>query len=185
MSEFSLMPPPRTRIEEIRLQRGFRSAELARRAGMQPPTLFKVQSGETGLTRTWAGRLASALMVSPEQLYAPIGAEIPWIVVRDEMSAIEDRPYSPDHAPPAIGARLRAVLTDTKLETPERLAEMIGAAVPDIFDWIEGRTAPPPRMMNRLAMRAGVTMAWIFYGDETDLLPGVADRLRSAMPKGD
>lgn len=176
---------PRTRIEEIRLARGLQSAELARRVGMIPSTLFKIQTGETGLTQSRAVHLARALMVSPEQLYAPIGAEIPWIVVRDEMATIEDRPYSPDHAPPAIGARLRALLADTKIETPEKLAQMIGAAVPDIFDWIEGRTAPPPRMMNRLAMRAGVTMAWIFYGDETDLLPGVADRLRSAMPKAD
>lgn len=172
---------PRTRLEEIRLARGLKSAELARRAGVDPSNLHKIERGASRMPhgRAYVRRLAEALMVPVEQLYAEIGMPIPFLV-RDP-GEVTARPYQPDHAPPEIGLRLRAVLADLGVSA-EAMARMIGATEADMRDWIAGREAPPQRLMNRLANRAAITLAWLYFGDTAGLMPGVAARLQRLLP---
>jgi transcriptional regulator with XRE-family HTH domain len=167
--------PPRTRLEEIRQERRMRSAELARRADMDPAALWRIETGKSALTAARRDPLARALMVSPHQLYAPIGSPIPF---EPEDMPLETLPYEPAHAPPAVGERLRDVMADAGL-SPAALAMAIGATEPVVFDWLEGRVLPPVPLMNRLANRVGITLGFLYYGDESGLLPGVAARLRA------
>jgi phage repressor protein C with HTH and peptisase S24 domain len=70
---------PRTRVDEVRLARGLTNAELARRAGLESSTLHKVVSGKRGkdgVSPRLADRLALALQVRREELFAPIGSPI-------------------------------------------------------------------------------------------------------------
>jgi transcriptional regulator with XRE-family HTH domain len=167
---------PRTRLEEIRLARGVRSSELARLAGMDPQTLWRLETAKRSITNRWRSALASALMVSDEQLYAPIGSPVPYDPAEPIMP--DPRPYEPEHAMHAIGRRLRKLLVYTGLGSALALAQTVGATEAEMIDWMEGRSEPPARTMNRLANRSGVTLTWLYFGDETALLPGIAERLR-------
>ncbi|MGH7101872.1 MAG: LexA family transcriptional regulator [Acetobacteraceae bacterium] len=68
--------PPRSRADEIRLARGLKPAEMARRANIDPSTLHKILSGQRGVSRHFAEPLAAALTVRPEELFARIGSPI-------------------------------------------------------------------------------------------------------------
>lgn len=68
--------PPRSRVDEIRLARGLKAADLARSAGLDPSTLHKILSGQRGVSRQFAEPLAAALTVRPEELFARIGSPI-------------------------------------------------------------------------------------------------------------
>jgi hypothetical protein len=145
---------------------------------MDGSNLHKIENGRYGLSRTYVRALARALMVPVEQLYAPIGAAIPF--TSRPNATVEPRPYHPDHALPAIARRLHAVLTDLEVP-PESMAQMIGATEEDMRDWLAARTRPPPLLMDRLANRAAITLAWLYFGDAADLLPGVAARLAKLL----
>lgn len=71
------MKRPRTRLTEIRLARGMTKAELARRSGVSPQTIQKVEDGSTkDVTPENREKLAPVLGVNPDQLVAPIGSPI-------------------------------------------------------------------------------------------------------------
>jgi transcriptional regulator with XRE-family HTH domain len=177
---------PRTRIEEIRQARGLKSAELARRIGADPSIIHRIETAKAGFSHNRARALARALLVPVEQLYAPIGTPIPFL--GRARTPIEARPYHPDHALPEIGRRLRALLDDAGASA-EEMAHRIGATEADMRDWTAGRAKPDMALMDRLADRAAVTLAWIYFGDPAGLLPGVAERLRARLarqaPPGD
>lgn len=130
------------------------------------------------LAQKWQKPIATALMVPESHLYAPIGSPIPFWA--DDHVSLEERPYQPEHAAHAIGERLKATMTFCGLKT-QHFAEAIGTTEELVLDWIEGRSKPPPRLMNRLANRAGLTLAWIYFGDETSLLPAIAEQLRAIL----
>ena len=67
---------PLSRLQEIRRDRGLSAAELARKAGVSPATVSKIELGHRGLTRHMAPLLAAALGCPPGELYAPVGAPI-------------------------------------------------------------------------------------------------------------
>jgi transcriptional regulator with XRE-family HTH domain len=68
------MKRPRTRVEEIRIARGLSKAELARRAQMPPPTLQRIEDGNTKtLSFSARSKLTKALQVRDDELLAPIG----------------------------------------------------------------------------------------------------------------
>lgn len=169
---------PRSRIAEIRQARGLKSAELARLIDTDPSILNRIETGKAGFSRSRARVLARWLLVPVEQLYAPIGTPIPFL--GRSRAPVEARPYHPDHAPPEIGRRLRALLADAGVSV-EVMAQRIGATEADMRDWVAGRAKPDMRMMDRLADRAAVTLAWIYFGDDTGLLPGTAERLRKRL----
>jgi transcriptional regulator with XRE-family HTH domain len=172
---------PRTRLDEIRLARNLRAAELARRAGMDPSHLHRIITGKIRLTENQGRALARALFVPPETLYAKIGADIPVSSEQAPPAPFPSRPYHPEHAPAVIGRRLHALLADIGL-TIEETAQQIGATEEDARDWLAGRVRPPPLLMDRLARRAGITLAWLYFGDASGLLPGVAARLQKLFP---
>lgn len=66
-----------SRVRQLREARGLSSAELSRRADIQPPTLSKIELGQRGVSRNIAPKLAKALKVDVPELYAPAGAKIP------------------------------------------------------------------------------------------------------------
>ncbi|MBM3096624.1 LexA family transcriptional regulator [Gluconobacter cerinus] len=66
-----------SRVREIRVARDISSAELARAANIQPPTLSKIELGQRGVTKTFANAIAKALQVRVEDLYAVVGSPIP------------------------------------------------------------------------------------------------------------
>lgn len=141
--------------------------------------MHRIESGKSGLTRRWDRSLARALNVPIEQLYAPIGTEIPFLARRVE--ALAWREYDPQHALPAIARRLGAIFAYARFE-PGGAAMMLGATEEDMRDWLAGRVRPPIQLMNRLAARIGVTLAWIYFGDDTDMAPGIVERLRQMEP---
>lgn len=65
-----------SRVSEIRRARNITQAELSRRAGMQLPTVNKIDLGTRNVTRNTAPVLARALQVEVPELYAEIGAPI-------------------------------------------------------------------------------------------------------------
>ena len=67
---------PRSRIDEVRAARALTNAELARRSGIESSALHKVVSGKRGLSRPFAERLAAALEVPIEELFADIGRPV-------------------------------------------------------------------------------------------------------------
>jgi phage repressor protein C with HTH and peptisase S24 domain len=67
---------PRSRVDEVRAARALTNAELARRAGIESSALHKVISGKRGLSRRFAERLAAALQVPLEELFADIGRPV-------------------------------------------------------------------------------------------------------------
>ena len=69
---------PASRLQEIRLARGFEvAADLARAAGMQQPTLSKIDLGQRNVTSTFRDKLAAALRIPVEALYMKVGSPIP------------------------------------------------------------------------------------------------------------
>lgn len=56
------------RIEEIRKTRGLTRLEVARRTGIDPATLYKIERGHIRLYPSWKRRLAEALEVPEEEL---------------------------------------------------------------------------------------------------------------------
>ncbi len=68
---------PRSRVDEIRIARGFKNAALARRAGIESSTLHKVVSDKRGLSHRIAERLAPILEVPVKELHAKVGEPIP------------------------------------------------------------------------------------------------------------
>jgi phage repressor protein C with HTH and peptisase S24 domain len=67
---------PRSRVDEVRAARAITNAELARRAGIESSALHKVISGKRALSRRFSERLAPALEVPVEELFAPVGRPI-------------------------------------------------------------------------------------------------------------
>jgi len=151
-------------------------AEVADRVGIHPSHLYRIEAGERSLGTRWRDKIARALGVRVNHLFEAIGDPITF--GGDPALEFEWRPYEPSHEPHAVGERLAAVMADAGLNTPELLAPVIGATIPDIVDWLQGRGLPPVMLMNRLADRAGITLGWLYYGDASGLLPGVARRLR-------
>lgn len=84
------------------------------------------------------------------------------------------------NAPQAIGQRVYALMTITAL-TPKTMARIIGTSEGNVVAWQEGYQRPPRRRVSRLARQAGVTLAWVYYGDEADLAPQIASLLRRAL----
>lgn len=111
------------------------------------------------------------------QLYAPIGSPIP--PPATDPVTLDSRAYDPAHAIPAVARRLLAVQQFCAL-TPLEMARAIEATEADVVDWLEGRSMPPLLLMNRLAKLVGFTLGWLYHGDETGLIPGIAVRLRAA-----
>ncbi len=71
------MKRPKTRVEEVRLARGLTKAELARRSGMPPQTLQRIEDGSTkSLTPSARKMLAPVLRVREDELLVPIGFPI-------------------------------------------------------------------------------------------------------------
>ncbi|GEM_PF-4618630 len=58
----------KNRITEIRESRGLNMSELARRMGITPSQVQKLERGERGLDMKWIGKLSEALNISPELL---------------------------------------------------------------------------------------------------------------------
>jgi transcriptional regulator with XRE-family HTH domain len=156
--------------------------EVAERVGIHPSHLYRIEAGSRPLGTKWRDKIARALGVSVDQLFQDIGQPITF--GREKPLDFEWRAYAPSHEPHAVGERLAAVMKDTGL-TPELLAPVIGATIPDVLDWLAGRILPPVRLMDRLANRVGLTLAWIYYGDASGLLPGVAKRLTALLPPED
>ncbi|HWA79452.1 MAG TPA: S24 family peptidase [Acetobacteraceae bacterium] len=80
LGQYGHMPiseSPRSRVDEIRLARGFTNAALARLAGMESSTLHKVVSDKRKPSRRVAERLAPVLEVPVKELYARVGDPIP------------------------------------------------------------------------------------------------------------
>jgi transcriptional regulator with XRE-family HTH domain len=71
-------PPAGARVTEIRVARGLSKAELARRAGMLPQTLQRIEDGSTkSLSVTARRQLAPVLGVREDHLLVPVGYPIP------------------------------------------------------------------------------------------------------------
>lgn len=71
------MKRPGTRVEEVRVLRGLTKADLARRSGMPPQTLQRIEDGSTKSLSLSARRLlAPVLQVREDQLMLPIGFPI-------------------------------------------------------------------------------------------------------------
>jgi transcriptional regulator with XRE-family HTH domain len=170
--------PPRSRLEEIRRLRFLTSAELARRADMDPTTVWRIESGGRSLTINWCDGLARALEVPVATLYAPIGTPVP--PPASDPVVFEPRPYDPAHAAPRVARRLLAVQRLSGL-TELELAMAIEATEPEVVDWLEGRFLPPVPLMNRLAKLAGFTLHWLYHGDEAGMARGIAARLRTLL----
>lgn len=66
-----------TRVQEIRLARGYTLAEASRRTGLSAPTIQKIEKGVNGVSRNTAPRLAEGLGVCIPDLYQAVGAPIP------------------------------------------------------------------------------------------------------------
>ena len=167
--------PPRSRLEEIRRLRLISSAELARRADIDPTTVWRIESAGRTLTPKWRDALARALEVSVPQLFAPIGSPVP--PVPTEEAEIDQRPYDPAHALPSVARRLLAVQRSADLTTLD-MARAIASTEAEVVDWLEGRFLPPIKEMNRLAKLAGFTLHWLYHGDAEGMAPGLAARLR-------
>jgi transcriptional regulator with XRE-family HTH domain len=56
------------RLKRLREARGLTQRELARRAGLNPATIGRLEDGNGDLTAPTAERLARALRVKPEEL---------------------------------------------------------------------------------------------------------------------
>lgn len=84
------------------------------------------------------------------------------------------------NAPHAIGERLCALMVVRAL-TVEAVAYATGASKRHVVDWLAGRVTPRRGQINRLANQTGVTLAWIYYGDEGGVLPRTASLLRTAL----
>lgn len=80
----------------------------------------------------------------------------------------------------AIGERLHALLAVTSLTIGD-VAHITSTPQRHVVEWVEGRMTPPSGRMRRLAQHTGVTLAWIYYGDEGELLPQITSRLRLAI----
>lgn len=92
---------PRSRIDEVRIARGFSNAELARASGIESSALHKVVTGKRGLSRQFAANLATALAIPIEELFAPIGRPISPSAAPDAAEpATAPRPHLPPPAAP-------------------------------------------------------------------------------------
>ncbi|GBR56438.1 LexA family transcriptional regulator [Gluconobacter sphaericus] len=67
---------PESRVQEIRLKREMRAADVARRANMDPSTYNKIDKGKRGVSPQFAKPLALALGVGRLDLLSEIGAPI-------------------------------------------------------------------------------------------------------------
>jgi len=67
---------PESRVQELRLMRGMRAAEVARMAGMDPSTYNKIDKGKRGVSPQFAKPLAYALKVGRLDVLAEIGSPI-------------------------------------------------------------------------------------------------------------
>ncbi len=86
----------------------------------------------------------------------------------------------PPNATGAVARRLRAVMAVTGM-TVEMMAQTIVASEAYVTELVAGSRYPKVQRMRRLAKRAGVTLGWIFYGDEVGLAPITAERLRAEL----
>jgi hypothetical protein len=84
------------------------------------------------------------------------------------------------NTPRAIGERLRALVAVAALPT-DAVVNITGASEGHVLGWLEGRQVPPRDRISRLARQAGVTVAWIYYGEEAGLPPQIASLLRRAL----
>lgn len=80
------------RLEILRIQRGVSKQHLARHAGTSRQQLWRVMTGKSDLTGSLRERLASALAVDPQSLYANGGFA----------SAFRPSSPTPDAARPAL-----------------------------------------------------------------------------------
>ncbi len=64
-----LLAPVAVRIRDARRARNLTWQAVARRAGLRPTTLRRVETGQQGMTAAAVGRIAMALGVDEEELY--------------------------------------------------------------------------------------------------------------------
>ena len=67
---------PESRVQELRLMRGMRAADVARMASMDPSTYNKIDKGKRGVSPQFAKPIAYALKVGRLDVLAEIGAPI-------------------------------------------------------------------------------------------------------------
>lgn len=67
---------PESRVQEIRMKREMRAADVARRANMDPSTYNKIDKGKRGVSPQFAKALASALGVDRLELLKEIGSPV-------------------------------------------------------------------------------------------------------------
>lgn len=84
----------------------------------------------------------------------------------------------------AIGQRLRAAVVETEIFTAERLTELLGLP-PDsastVRNWLNGTSRPKVSEAKRLKKLLGVTLDWIYEGDDTGQLQSKNIRLQAAL----
>jgi len=78
---------PESRVQEIRLKREMRAADVARRANMDPSTYNKIDKGKRGVSPQFAKPLALALGVRRLDLLSEIGAPISFEEIEDSAPA--------------------------------------------------------------------------------------------------
>ncbi|GBR15415.1 LexA family transcriptional regulator [Gluconobacter frateurii] len=79
---------PESRVQEIRVKREMRAADVARRANMDPSTYNKIDKGKRGVSPQFAKALASALGVERVELLKEIGSPIEF----DELIEVTESP---------------------------------------------------------------------------------------------
>lgn len=108
---------PESRVQEIRIKREMRAADVARRANMDPSTYNKIDKGKRGVSPQFAKALASALGVERLELLKEIGSPIEF----NELIEVEDTPR-------AIGDALKVPEIDVSPQAG------MGAVVSDIVE---------------------------------------------------
>jgi transcriptional regulator with XRE-family HTH domain len=110
-------------LRSIRLAQDLTLQELAGRSGISRATLSRIENGEVSPTAETLGRLAIVFALPISQLLAPLEAEFPALVRRDQQSVWVD----PDHgfirrnvSPPS--QRLRMEMIEGTISPNQRIA---------------------------------------------------------------
>ncbi len=113
-----------SRVRELRRARGYSRAELAARAGLSPRFLARVEGGAGNISMVRLDGLAAALGVSAEELIRSPGASSGVVALVGTRGAGKS----------TVGASLAARLALPFLELDEKIREVAGLPVDQIFE---------------------------------------------------
>lgn len=161
-------PKLENRIAEVRKEHGLSAAELARRLGISPAEMSRLETGRTRLTHQWLLRIAEAIPCGPWELLAEWGEQSRVQHIHSLLAQLDET------------TRLGLITKLNKRAMPLPIADAV--TLPSIIVMAPTETKEPMKVLEAKVSQDGYTVQ-IFAAARAAAKSPASESKKSALPK--